>query len=59
MPESAKSITKATAYIIIMIGTLALAFSAIMVKEANFEPLTNTFLCCLIGFTVLIPTGGG
>ncbi|EGV42522.2 DMT family transporter [Bizionia argentinensis JUB59] len=38
-----------------MIGILALAFSAIMVKEANFEPFTNAFLWCLIAFITLVP----
>lgn len=55
MPDSTKTLNKTTAYIIIMIGILALAFSAIMVKESNFEPVTNAFLRCLIGFVVLIP----
>lgn len=55
MSESTKTVSKTTAYTIIMLGILALAFSAIMVKEANFEPVTNAFLRCLIGFVVLIP----
>ena len=55
MSDSTKTISKTTAYTIIMLGILALAFSAIMVKEANFEPVTNAFLRCLIGFVVLIP----
>lgn len=55
MSDSTKTISKTTAYTIIMLGILALAFSAIMVKEANFEPATNAFLRCLIGFVVLIP----
>lgn len=38
-----------------MLGILALAFSAIMVKEANFESVTNAFLRCLIGFLTLVP----
>lgn len=45
------------AYTFIMIGIFALAFSAIMVKEANFEPVTNAFLRCLLGFVTLIPFG--
>jgi len=53
--NSPKTISKTTAYIIIMIGILALAFSAIMVKEANFEPFTTVFLRCLIGFITLVP----
>lgn len=53
--NSPKTISKTTAYIIIMIGILALAFSAIMVKEANFEPFTTVFLGCLIGFITLVP----
>jgi len=48
-------ISKPVAYVIIMIGILALAFSAIMVKEANFEPVTNAFLRCLLGFLTLVP----
>ncbi len=58
MPDSLddnNNISKSTAYIIIMLGILALAFSAIMVKEANFEPATNAFLRCLIAFVVLAP----
>ncbi|MBX3051947.1 MAG: DMT family transporter [Caldilineaceae bacterium] len=57
MPDSLndKNISKATAYTVIMLGILALAFSAIMVKEANFEPATNAFLRCLIAFVVLAP----
>ncbi len=47
--------SKPLAYMFIMIGIFALAFSAIMVKEANFEPATNAFLRCLVGFLVLIP----
>ncbi|MCV3263968.1 DMT family transporter [Vibrio harveyi] len=47
--------SKPLAYMFIMIGIVALAFSAIMVKEANFEPATNAFLRCLVGFLVLIP----
>ena len=50
-----KTLPKTTAYIIIMLGILALAFSAIMVKEANFEAVTNAFLRCLIGFLTLVP----
>lgn len=55
MTNSTGTLSKTTAYTIIMLGILALAFSAIMVKEANFEPVTNAFLRCLIGFVVLIP----
>ena len=50
-----KPLKKATAYLIIMLGILALAFSAIMVKEANFEAVTNAFLRCLMGFLTLVP----
>ncbi|WP_340699730.1 DMT family transporter [Vibrio harveyi] len=50
-----KKMSKPLAYMFIMIGIFALAFSAIMVKEANFEPATNAFLRCLVGFLVLIP----
>lgn len=55
MSKETKPISKTTAYIIIMLGILALAFSAIMVKEANFESVTNAFLRCLIGFVTLVP----
>lgn len=55
MPNSTKTIGATKAFIILMIGVLALAFSAIMVKEANFEPSTSAFLRCAIAFVVLIP----
>lgn len=55
MKDSERTLSKATAYIVIMLGILALAFSAIMVKEANFEPVTNAFLRCLMGFLTLVP----
>ena len=55
MSDKAITVSKTMAYTIIMLGILALAFSAIMVKEANFEPSTNAFLRCAIGFIVLIP----
>jgi len=57
VPDSLKNISKSTAYVVIMSGILALAFSAIMVKEANFEPATNAFLRCLIAFVVIAPFG--
>lgn len=53
--EPKPDISKPLAYTFIMIGILALAFSAIMVKEANFESVTNAFLRCLIGFLTLVP----
>ncbi|WP_019673225.1 DMT family transporter [Psychrobacter lutiphocae] len=52
-----KPLSKPLAYAFIMTGIFALAFSAIMVKEANFEPVTNAFLRCLLGFITLIPFG--
>lgn len=59
MSETSKkshvALSKPIAYTIIMIGIVALAFSAIMVKEANFEPATNAFLRCFIAFVTLVP----
>lgn len=52
-----KPLKPVLAYTFIMLGIFALAFSAIMVKEANFEPVTNAFLRCLLGFVTLIPFG--
>jgi drug/metabolite transporter (DMT)-like permease len=55
MPDSLKTISATKAFVILMLGVLALAFSAIMVKEANFEPVTSAFLRCALAFVVLIP----
>ena len=38
-----------------MIGVVALAFSAILVKTANFEPATSSFLRTGIAIVVLLP----
>lgn len=40
---------------ILMIGVVALAFSAILVKTANFEPATSSFLRTTIALVVLVP----
>jgi hypothetical protein len=50
-----KKMSAAKAFIILMIGVLALAYSAILVKDANFEPATSAFLRCSIAFFVLLP----
>ncbi len=55
MPNAKKIMSGPKAFIILMLGILALAFSAIMVKEANFEPSTSAFLRCAIAFVSLIP----
>lgn len=49
------SMNMGKAVVIMMLGVVALAFSAIMVKEANFEPATSAFLRCAIAFVTLIP----
>lgn len=55
MSKETKKMSFGRAFLIIMLGILALAFSAIMVKEANFEPSTSAWLRCAIAFLVLIP----
>jgi drug/metabolite transporter (DMT)-like permease len=55
MPNAAKTMSTGMAFAILMIGILALSYSAIMVKDANFEPATSAFLRCAIAFVVLIP----
>lgn len=53
--KNTRTLSKPIAYIIIMLGIGALAFSAIMVKLSNFEPVTNAFLRCFFGFLTLVP----
>ncbi|MED3549666.1 DMT family transporter [Cytobacillus praedii] len=43
------------AYVILMIGILALAFTAPWVKQSNFEPATSVLLRCGIGLLALLP----
>ena len=43
------------AYIILIIGIIALAFSAPWVKQSNFDPATSVLLRCGIGFLFLLP----
>ncbi|MDY5133163.1 DMT family transporter [Actinotignum urinale] len=50
-------VSNAKAATVLMIGVVALAFSGIMVKEANFEPATNAFLRVAIGLVALLPFG--
>ena len=52
---SSPTMNMSKAVIIMMLGVVALAFSAIAVKEANFEPSTSAFLRCAIAFVVLLP----
>ncbi|WP_278044646.1 DMT family transporter [Paenibacillus solani] len=47
--------SNARAYIILMIGILALAFTAPWVKQSNFEPATSVILRCGIGLLALLP----
>src|SRR5690554_377614 len=54
---SSPTMNMSKAVTIMMIGVVALAFSAIAVKEANFEPATSAFLRCAIAFVVLLPFG--
>lgn len=55
MSDSAPTMNMGKAVVIMLIGVVALAFSAIAVKEANFEPATSAFLRCAIAFVTLIP----
>lgn len=43
------------AYWFLMIGTIALAFTAPWVKQSNFEPSTSVILRCSIGLLALLP----
>lgn len=47
--------SNARAYVILMIGILCLAFSAPLVKLANFEPATSAILRVSIGALALLP----
>jgi len=42
-------------YIILIIGIIALAFSAPWVKQSNFEPATSVLLRCGLGLLFLLP----
>lgn len=43
------------AYVLLLIGIAALAFTAPWVKLSNFEPATSAILRCAIGLVVLLP----
>lgn len=47
--------SNAMAYVILLIGILALAFTAPWVKQSNFEPATSVLLRCGIGLLALLP----
>lgn len=47
--------SKKFAYIILLIGIAALAFTAPWVKASNFEPATSAILRCGIGLLALLP----
>ncbi|MBY4796857.1 DMT family transporter [Collinsella sp. AGMB00827] len=53
--SSAHSSGNGKAYIIILLGLLAHAFTAPMVKIANFEPFTSVILRCGIGALCMLP----
>lgn len=55
MPHLTRTMSAGRAFTILMLGVLALSYSAIMVKDANFEPATSAFLRCAIAFVTLIP----
>ena len=50
-----KPVSTGRAALILMIGVVALAFSAIMVKESNFDPGVSSFLRTSIAVVVLLP----
>lgn len=50
-----KGNSNARAYVILMIGIAALAFTAPWVKASNFEPATSAILRCGIGLLALLP----
>lgn len=54
-PPDADFVSTGRAATILLIGVLALAFSAILVKTANFEPATSSFLRTTIALVVLAP----
>ncbi|MCL5521497.1 DMT family transporter [Citrobacter cronae] len=47
--------SNARAYLILLIGIAALAFTAPWVKMSNFEPATSAILRCTIGLIALLP----
>ncbi len=54
-PPPVKSVSRARATTVLMIGVVALAFTAPWVKLANFEPATSAFLRVAIALIVLLP----
>lgn len=55
MANGVKENNLGRAYLILIIGIIALAFSAPWVKLANFEPATSVLLRCSIGLIALLP----
>src|SRR5690625_3170348 len=55
MSNSNTTMNMGKAVVIMMLGVVALAFSTIAVKEANFDPASSAFLRCSIAFVTLIP----
>lgn len=57
MEKSLKSSesSNARAYVLLLIGIAALAFTAPWVKLSNFEPATSAILRCAIGLVALLP----
>lgn len=47
--------SNARAYVLLLIGIAALAFTAPWVKLSNFEPATSAVLRCAIGLVALLP----
>ena len=50
--------THGKAVAILLIGTACLAFSAIWVKGANFEPATSVVLRCWLPIIIFLPSPG-
>lgn len=55
MSNSVNNNNNNRAYLVLLIGILALAFTAPWVKLANFEPATSAILRCSIGLLTLLP----
>lgn len=53
--QAAQGGSNAKAYIILIIGIIALAFTAPWVKQSNFEPATSVILRCGLGLLALLP----
>lgn len=51
----ASGASNAKAYVLLLIGIAALAFTAPWVKLSNFEPATSAILRCAIGLVALLP----